>query len=149
MPSATAAPASLRTRVGEVLEPVRASYAAAVEHDLDGAVATMAPDAVVVDRGLGVSTFDRSGLATWLQRAWDAFPDLTFDVLTVQPVGNTVMCALWLTGTHGGELAGLGPTGRPFTLHVVDVSTVRDGVIVKRELFYSFDEAAAQLGLTA
>ena len=45
------------------------------------------------------------------------FPDLSFDLVSVAPVGDGMVAAQWLMkGTNSGSLAGLPPTGQSLAL---------------------------------
>ena len=58
-----------------------------------------------------------------------AFPDFHNRIDALVAEGDTVVARLTYTGTHSGELFGIGPTGRRVTYVGVAVFRVEAGVI--------------------
>ena len=80
------------------------------------------------------------------------FPDLSFEILSAQPLGGAAgggaAVARWLMrGTNTGPLRGSPPSGRSVALPGVDIITVADGKIAAVEGYFDRQTMAQQLGL--
>ncbi|MEJ7764572.1 MAG: ester cyclase [Acidimicrobiales bacterium] len=84
------------------------------------------------------------------QRRWQelvgAFTDLAFDLHDVMEAGDRVIARWSMRGTHGGEFAGVAPTGREIALAGISIYRLADGKIA--EAWSSYDELGmlGQLG---
>ncbi|HET9442771.1 MAG TPA: ester cyclase [Acidimicrobiales bacterium] len=77
-----------------------------------------------------------AGLARMLSDSVAAFPDLTVRVERWVVDGDTVVTEELMEGTHGGEFAGLAPTGRPVRLPMCHLARVAGGLIVERIAYH-------------
>jgi predicted ester cyclase len=87
--------------------------------NLDGLIATLAPDCVYEIPATGQRWEGHDGARRFYTEFLGAFPDVHFDVtdLVIGPQG--VIEVARMTGTHHGEWAGLAPSGKPVELTVV------------------------------
>ena len=61
------------------------------------------------------------------RRLWDAFPDLTFEIISKAHTGPESVAAQWLMrGTNTGSLQGLPPTGRSVEVPGADFIEVEE-----------------------
>lgn len=61
-----------------------------------------------------------------------AFPDVTIVVEDVVAEGDRVAFRSTMTGTHLGEFAGIPPTGTRFTVSLVDIIRVENGLFAEQ-----------------
>lgn len=59
-----------------------------------------------------------------------AFPDLHTEIDDLVIAGDKVVISITLTGTHEGDLMGIGATGKQFEVHGMVLSHFEDGKIV-------------------
>jgi len=114
--------------------------------DLEALRGLVAPDSVDHDPAPGQAP-GPDGFIGFFGDMRAAFPDLHVEVEHLVADGDDVAFAYTLTGTHQGPFQGNPPTGRSFSVRGVQISTIRDGVLVER--WGSTDEASimSQLGL--
>jgi len=85
------------------------------------------------------------------RRRWQAlvatFAELAFDVHEMIGAGDRVIARWSMRGIHGGEFAGVAPTGREVTMAGITIYRVEDGKIA--EAWSSYDELGMleQLGV--
>ena len=116
-------------------------------HDAAALVALYAEDTVVESPTAGGTVRGRKALED-VTRAWfTGLPDVTFtrDELLID--GDRVVWIGDVRGTDTGGFMGLAPTGKPFHLPMVMVSTVKDGAIVHEQRIYDFTGMLMQIGL--
>jgi predicted ester cyclase len=89
------------------------------ERDLDGLIATLAPDCLYEVVPMGQRWSGHDGARAFYSSLFGAFPDVRFTLqhIVVGPQG--VFEAATLTGTHQGVWAGIAPTGRVITLTIL------------------------------
>lgn len=84
---------------------------------------------------LNGSPLARADLVTRARVMHAALAEPVREVLTVAESGNTVAVAFRMSGRHVGPLptpiGDYQPTGRTLTLRVIDILTVRDGLIAE------------------
>jgi steroid delta-isomerase-like uncharacterized protein len=88
------------------------------------------------------------GLETWIRAITTGFPDFEADVQEMLVSDDRVMYEVTLTGTLGGEFAGVPPTGRDVELSAMESYRVEDGAIHEHRTYYDRLEFLNQLGLT-
>jgi steroid delta-isomerase-like uncharacterized protein len=116
-------------------------------HDVDGVSALYAADAVVESPTAGGTVQGRSAIAE-ITRAWFVgFPDVVFatDFLVID--GDHVVWVGESRGTDTGGFLGLPPTGKPFSLSMVSLCTMNDGLIVHERRIYDFTGLLMQIGV--
>ena len=78
----------------------------------------------------------------------DAFPDISMQLDQVAAEGDLVAFQSVMRGTHRGQFRGLPPTGRPFTVHLVDLVRVRNGRLLEHWGGPDMLDLLTQLGAT-
>ena len=89
----------------------------------------------------------RAAIAQVYEAVFSAFPDsvTTFDEPLID--GDRVAQALMSSGTDTGQFLGLPPTGKPFRIPIVFLSTVKEGQIVHERRIYDFTGLLVQVGV--
>jgi steroid delta-isomerase-like uncharacterized protein len=115
--------------------------------DAEAIVASFASGGTYSDPSAG-ENLRGEAVAAYAKGLWAAFPDLSFDTVSVVDDGAGLVAAQWLMhGTNTGSMFGLPPTGRSVTLAGADFIQVEgDGI---RSVRGYFDSRAVpdQLGL--
>ena len=75
-----------------------------------------------------------------------AFSTATFEQEQVLIDGNSVALLLRIHGTNRGGVMGLPPTDRPFSLLLVSLCEMGDGLIVRERRVYDFTGLLLQVG---
>ena len=78
----------------------------------------------------------------------NAFPDGRVEILNAKEVGDTAFVEFIGRGSHGGDLMGIAPTGRPVNIPICEVTEVRDGKVYRVRQYLDFANVMAQLGVT-
>ncbi|HYP66709.1 MAG TPA: nuclear transport factor 2 family protein [Thiobacillaceae bacterium] len=115
-------------------------------HDADAIVKTFADDGTYRDPTTGEISGDAIGANA--KRLWDAFPDLSFEIVSVAEAGPGRVVAEWIMkGTNAGAFRGLPATGRAVSLPGADVIEIgTDGIKAVRG-YFDTRVFAEQLGL--
>jgi steroid delta-isomerase-like uncharacterized protein len=117
------------------------------QHDVAGITALYSDDVVVESPMAGGSIHGRAAVES-VNDAWiAAFPDATFTRETLVIEGNR---AVWIgeaRGTDTGGFMGIPATDKPFRLPMVQVYTMKDGVIVHEQRIYDFTGMLIQIGV--
>jgi steroid delta-isomerase-like uncharacterized protein len=99
--------------------------------DLSAVDTYLAEDYVNHDPPLGAPA-DREGMRSAGALFRTAFPDWHSDVHLLIAEGDLVAEHFTARGTHGGEIMGVGATGREVHLRGINIFRVRDGRITER-----------------
>src|SRR5580704_15721644 len=87
-------------------------------------------------------------IGAYAQGLWDAFPDLTFEIVRVAPGAEGLVAAEWLmTGTNTGSFNGLPPTGKPVSLPGADFVRVEGDKIRSVQGYFNPGALPVALGL--
>ena len=81
--------------------------------DIDGLIATLAPDCVYEIAGTGLRWAGHAGARAFYTELFAAFPDNHFELTDIVIGPQGVFEAVVLEATHIGPFAGLAPSGRP------------------------------------
>lgn len=81
--------------------------------DIDGLIATLAPERVYEIVGTGLRWDGHAGARAFYTELFAAFPDNKFALTDIVVGPQGVFEAVVLEATHVGSFAGLAPTGRP------------------------------------
>lgn len=100
-----------------------------------------------VHRAPGEELRGHEGLATLLRGYRAAFPDLRVQIEELLSFDDATLLSFTLTGTHGGDLLGYPPTGRPVRVHGMVRSRFRDGKIAEEWEILDRLSLFEQLGL--
>ena len=103
--------------------------------DADAIVGTFAAGGTYSDPTTGDIAGDAIGDNA--KHLWDAFPDLSFEIVSIAEVGTGRIVVEWIMkGTNTGEFQGLPATGRAIALPGVDVIEIgADGINTVRGYF--------------
>ena len=104
-------------------------------HDADAIVKTFAANGTYCDPTTGEISGD--AIAGNAKRLWSAFPDLSFEVVSVAEAGAGRVVAEWIMkGTNSATFQGLPATGRAISLPGIDVIEIGvDGIKTVRGYF--------------
>jgi steroid delta-isomerase-like uncharacterized protein len=131
-----------------MLERAEEARAAWNRGDAAGVVANMADDVIWRDVALGMPLQGPAALERAARAYMAAFPDLhvTVDSYTVD--GPRLAQEWTSTGTHRGEILGIGPTGRWVQTYGALVTTCdEDGLLIEGSVYWNPLEMLRQLGL--
>jgi steroid delta-isomerase-like uncharacterized protein len=116
-------------------------------HDTAGIVATFAEGGIYTDPTTA-GPLAGASLAAYAQSLWGAFPDLSFETLSLTHNDQGFLSAEWLMkGTNTGEIMGLPPTGRSIALAGADFARIEDGQIVSLQGYFDSGSVPRSLGL--
>ena len=119
--------ASVRERLGWRADPAEARAIrrlwqqhsiAEDRRDIDGLVATLAPDCVYEIVGSGLRWAGHAGARAFYSELFGAFPDNRFSLTDIVIGPQGVFEAVVLEATHRGPFAGLEATNRPVRLEL-------------------------------
>jgi len=78
----------------------------------------------------GQPPMDRAAFEHYVSGVADGMPGYTFEIHDQIAQGDLVVNRITWRGIHGGELAGIAPTGRPLELQGINMFKVKDGRVV-------------------
>jgi predicted ester cyclase len=87
----------------------------------------------------------RDQLAAVFSAMGKTIPDLAWDVVDIQVLGDMVIVRGEATGTPVADFFGAAPTGKPFRTMAIDLFTVRDGKLAKAYHIENWMTAIQQL----
>ena len=76
-----------------------------------------------------------------------AFPDLRLTVEDIIAEGETVMARWSCRGTHKGDLSGIAPTGKQFTISGVSIARLANGKLAEGWVNWDAQGLMQQLGI--
>lgn len=89
-----------------------------------------------------------AAIARYVQNLCDAFPDLSFQVVSAAQAGPNRVAAQWLmTGTHQAPINDLSTTGKRLTLYGADFFVLDGCEIRSVQGYFDTGEIAQQVGL--
>jgi steroid delta-isomerase-like uncharacterized protein len=110
-------------------------------------VATFAEGATYVDPTTA-GPLTGAAIGAYAQGLWDAFPDLTFDVVSLGDDSHGLVSAEWLMkGTNTGSLKGLPPTGRSIAVAGADFARIDGEKIISLRGYFDAGAVPRALGL--
>ena len=118
-----------------------------LRHDVEGVPEVYASDAVVESPTAGGTVQGRPAIAE-ITRAWFVgFPDVVFATDRLVIDGDRVVWVDESRGTDTGGFLGLPPTGKPFSLPMMSLCTLKDGLIAHERRIYDFTGLLVQIGV--
>ncbi len=120
-----------------VVRYLKVALAAARSGDFTAADGIVAEDASFHDPGSFAPSACSAHRRRW-QALVSAFAELAFDVHDLIGAGDRVIARWSIRGIHGGEFAGVAPTGREVAMAGITIYRVEDGKIA--EAWSSYDE---------
>jgi predicted ester cyclase len=75
-----------------------------------------------------------------------AFGTAAFEQEMLAIDGDTIATLVHVRGTNSGEVMGLPPTDRPFSISMVSLCELRDGLIARERRVYDFTGLLLQVG---
>lgn len=104
-------------------------------------------DFVVHATATGEEIHGPEGVRHFYTQLRKAFPDLHFKITNQIAEGDNVVTHSTVSGTHKGEFKGIQPTGKKFTVTMIDIDRIVDGRV--RECWTNMDELGLlqQLGV--
>jgi steroid delta-isomerase-like uncharacterized protein len=115
-------------------------------HNSAAIVATFAAGGTYTDPTTG--EIEGTAIGANARRLWDAFPDLSFEVVSIAGAGPDRVVAEWIMkGTNTGSFMGLPPTGRAVSLPGIDVIDVGADGIRSVKGYFDSRVVPEQLGL--
>jgi SnoaL-like polyketide cyclase len=131
----------------EMLVVYREHRAAEDRHDFSAVMATLAPDCFLEQVSLGLSSEGKEDATTAYEQWFGAFLDLG-PIPGGIAFGDDVLVAYGqLHGTMLGPWLGFAPTGREFTVSLVNIVPFKDGLIHGERIFYDPASFSEQVGL--
>jgi steroid delta-isomerase-like uncharacterized protein len=86
-------------------------------------------------------------IAAYFESTFAAIPDWRVEVISLAEQGEDVFVHWHLTGTHGGPLVGIAPTGKPLAIDGMDHFVLRDGKVVSNFVIVDQMQYARQIGM--
>lgn len=129
---------------------VERQLAAMEARDLGAILDCFAQDAVIVDP-TGTYT-GQEEVETYHRAIFEPFSDLRLEAEIRANDGATIVGEAVMSGTHSGPLPlpggeSLPPTGRRFSLRLVDVVTIVEGRVARKDIYYDNLDFLRQLGV--
>ena len=132
------------------MDPMRVASAyleAWNQRDPGKIVATFAADGTYIDPASGGALVGEA-IGQYASGLFAAFPDLSFEVVSVGAVGKNLVAAQWMMrGANTGSLFGGPPTGRKVALPGADFITVDADKIRSVRGYFDMKTFGEQLGL--
>ena len=117
------------------------------QHDAGAIVATFAETGTYADP-VTPGPLTGAAIGAYAQGLWDAFPDLSFDIVSVTENASGLVSAEWLMkGTNTGPFSGLPPTGAAVVLPGADFVRVDAGKIHSVQGYFDSGALPRALGL--
>ena len=119
-----------------------------IRRDAGGIIAVFTETGTYSDPTAGQG-LRRKATADYARGLWDAFPDLTFEIISKAQTGPEFVAAQWLMrGTNTGSLQGLPPTtGRSVEVPGADFIEVEGDKIRSVQGYFDSRAVPEQLGL--
>jgi len=120
----------------EHLELLKRHLAAENDHDLDGTLATLAPDCVFEDVGSSQSWRGHEQVGTYYRGWWEAFDNHVTTELRHFPARDLAIVETRWSGRHVGTFWGIAPTGRSIDVPVLIKVPIRDGLMAGEQFLW-------------
>jgi predicted ester cyclase len=131
----------------EMLTVYRQHRAVEDAHDFPAVLKTLTPDCFLEQVSLGLRSVGRAEAERAYEDWFGAFPDLG-PIPEGLAFGDDVLVAYGqLHGTMSGPWLGLEPTGKSFTVPLVNIVPFKDGLMHGERIFYDAVMFSDQVGL--
>lgn len=114
-------------------------------HDSAAIVASLNSEATYTDPTVG--TLPAAAVGDYADMLYAAFPDLRFEILSIECIGQRVVAEWMMYGTNHGPYGGGPPTGRRIALPGIDIVTVTEGGVSSVRGYFDQRTVVDQLGL--
>jgi steroid delta-isomerase-like uncharacterized protein len=115
-------------------------------HDAQAIIGLFAQNGTYQDTTSGLITAQEIG--DYTKRLWEAFPDLSFSVVSKAEAGPGMVAAQWLmSGTNSGSFMGLPPTGLKVSVPGADFIEISGDKIKSVTGYFDTRAVPEQLGL--
>ena len=114
---------------------------------IDGLLATLCDEPVYTIMATGEEFRGKDAVASFYSGLFEGVPDATFDLISSFVSEDGVMEESVLRGTQKGELFGLPPTNRHFSLPLIIVFPIKNGEILGERLYFDIATLMNQLGI--
>jgi len=117
------------------------------QHDAGAIVATFAETGFYSDP-VTLGPLTGAAIGAYAQGLWDAFPDLSFEIVSIAENTSGLVSVEWvMKGTNGGPFNGLPPTGATVVLPGADFIRVDAGTIHSVQGYFDTGALPRALGL--
>ena len=127
---------------------IRTFMTLAAQGDIEGAMNHLAPN-FVAHLGGAPGPLDREGFRQFSEAWHTAVSDELLDFQDQVAEGGRVATRLMYSATHTGDLQGIPPTGKRFTIQGLFIDRVEAGQVVERRGQFDVMSMMAQLGVIA
>ena len=93
----------------------------------------------------GSDAMDVGGYRQFMADAQNGFPEMRHEIKYMVAEGDRVAAGITLHMVHGGEFAGIAPTGRNVSVEEIVVMRLRDGKIAEEWIVFDFAGLQQQL----
>src|SRR5262245_2013213 len=129
------------------LEPAKRYFDAWNRRSPEDIVAAIAPGGTYEDPMSG-GALSGAAIAKYAAGLFQAFPDLTFELLHEAETGPNSVAAQWLMrGTNSGTMQGAPPTGKSVALQGADFITTNGDKVASVKGYFDTAEIPRQLGM--
>ena len=105
-----------------------------------------AEDGVLESPFAGGKAVGREAIEKVYRAFFTAFPTATFEQERLLIDGQTTALLWHIHGTNSGEVMGLPPTERPFSISMVSLCELHEGFIARERRIYDFTGLLLQVG---
>jgi len=95
----------------------------------------------------GVESDGEAAVRDLLHELMTGLPDFHAEVQKIHHADEAVIGEVLVTGTHGGEWAGIAPTGRRVGVTMVGIFEFEEDRLVCEKVFYDVATVLTQLGV--
>lgn len=115
--------------------------------DIDGTLATLAPDCVFEDVPTGERYCGHEAVRRYYGEWWSAFRSVPKGKVRYVPAGDCLIAETRFVGQHVGVYRGIAATHRPIDLPMAIFVSFRDGLMQGERFYYDRATLMAQVGV--
>ncbi len=117
-------------------------------HDSAGAVSLLAENIEYWDVTQSTIFKGRTEVKNFFQSFFEAFPNLSFEILDIFGTGDKVACEWRMRGKQEKELQGINAVGKSIDIQGVSICTARNERIIRQVDYWDSGTMLRQLGLS-